>query len=303
MDDNSAINDFLYFFAGLFGGYVTSSYFHNKQKTESKVFENKITSTLAKIYKVATQNRDNNWQLTKKITSLEEEVEPISDLVEIKDKLEEVLTQLKQSSVNKTEDLPTDLVLKYKVLGDKWSELVASQLNLQILNDEGKVTIERLLSVHGSIFPEKYPWAGKIRDQHVYVIDRFGTTARIVDFSAAETKIETIAPEEILSNLHKLLSYWNSNVVNLSNLPARSKVDEVAHFHHEFEIIHPFIDGNGRIGRMILEEQLSFLFKQHLTFRPNRDEYYRALRMLNMGEISTLRELVEEELGKFNIRL
>lgn len=303
MDKNSSVKDILLFFAGLLGGYLTSSHFHNKQKTESTVFENKITSTLAKIYKLAAQNRDNNWQLTSKVTSIEHEIEPISDLIEIKNKLDEVLIQLKQSDVNKTEDLPTDLVLKYKALGDRWSEIVATQLNLQILNDAGEITTERLLSVHKGIFPDNYPWAGKFRDQHVFVIDRFGTTARIVDISAAESKIETIAPEAILSNLEKLLSYWNSNLINLTNSSSKSIIDEVAHFHHEFEIIHPFLDGNGRIGRMILEEQLSYLFRQKLTFRPDRDEYYRALRMLNMGEISNLRELIEEQLKKFNIAL
>ena len=33
-------------------------------------------------------------------------------------------------------------------------------------------------------------------------------------------------------------------------------LDAVAHFHAEFEIIHPFVDGNGRIGRVIINQQL-----------------------------------------------
>lgn len=65
---------------------------------------------------------------------------------------------------------------------------------------------------------------------------------------------------------------------------APDKLVQLAVIHAEFEAIHPFLDGNGRLGRLIVP---LFLFSQGLLSRPNfyisefleshRDEYYARL--------------------------
>ena len=53
----------------------------------------------------------------------------------------------------------------------------------------------------------------------------------------------TVKPSEVQDEMEKLLLWYREQTVDLSVL---------AEFHARYESIHPFQDGNGRTGRMIL---------------------------------------------------
>lgn len=55
---------------------------------------------------------------------------------------------------------------------------------------------------------------------------------------------ETSKSEDVEKNIRDLLLWYNS----LENV----KFEEIVKFHSEFEKIHPFQDGNGRVGRIIM---------------------------------------------------
>ena len=73
-----------------------------------------------------------------------------------------------------------------------------------------------------------------------YPVGKFKNRANIV------SDIKTTKPADVQLQLENLLKKYNSSNKTLEN---------IARFHAEYEKIHPFQDGNGRTGRMIMVKQ------------------------------------------------
>ena len=78
----------------------------------------------------------------------------------------------------------------------------------------------------------------------------------------------------------------------------------LAGIHNRFERIHPFLDGNGRTGRLVMNLVLVRLgYPPIVIFKRQRDAYLSALRRADSGDCGALGELVaramEDNLNRF----
>ena len=105
------------------------------------------------------------------------------------------------------------------------------------------------------------------------VFEDFANGYAIGDWKKRENRVSDIKvalPQEVPEKIHNLIEeYNNSNEVS---------IDKIAKFHAQFELIHPFQDGNGRVGRMIILKQcLDNNIIPIIIRDDNKAEYYRSL--------------------------
>jgi Fic family protein len=122
-----------------------------------------------------------------------------------------------------------------------------------------------LMGVRGD---DKEP--GVIRRSQNYIGGR-GTTIETASF---------VPPPHLL--VPQLLQDWE-RYINLEN-PVESKLVQCGLMHAQFEMIHPFKDGNGRVGRLLITLFLMEKGMQNIPlvylsqyFEQNRNDYYRYL--------------------------
>ena len=81
---------------------------------------------------------------------------------------------------------------------------------------------------------------------------------------------ETCKPSEVPEAMNKLVADFNSK--------NKISIDDIIEFHADFEYIHPFQDGNGRVGRLIaLKECLRFNIIPFIIEDSKKSFYYRGL--------------------------
>jgi len=147
------------------------------------------------------------------------------------------------------------------------------------------VSLELLKELHRIVFKNSKPFAGRFRERGVEVVisDTFGN---IVHRGAPSS--------QVVSLLKELESWYKKNRRKYPPLVLAAVV------HNQFENIHPFQDGNGRVGRLLL---INILIKHGLPplniELKNRREYYGALQAYEKdGNIRPMIELMLKEYRK-----
>lgn len=121
-----------------------------------------------------------------------------------------------------------------------------------------EINTEMILSVHQMLI-------GGVEDEIAGRFRAKGEYVRVAGHIApAPEKVE----ELITEILNKYIRYYGTE--------SQYFLDKIAKFHLEFEKIHPFNDGNGRIGRVLINWQLHHLGFPSIIIRNKEKKYYYA---------------------------
>jgi fido (protein-threonine AMPylation protein) len=182
--------------------------------------------------------------------------------------------------------------IAYKSLADAFADTKIVTDSFSIVASDGSIQLDRITSAHLSMFPVGYTWAGRMRTHSLTIAGHFTATSRTVNPMLSSIITTVLPPDEIVEKLDGLIDRWNSNIQFLVGDSVDTKVAELASFHQEFLLIHPFTDGNGRISRIILNEQASFLFGKTVRVSFPNTEYFEALHLADLRQPDRLRSLI-----------
>jgi Fic family protein len=139
-----------------------------------------------------------------------------------------------------------------------------------------KITEEFILRLNGLVmsgFEDKLP--GRYRTGFV---------------NLTNTDVITPNAQEVPRRMKELLKTLNA--------PDKNFIAKAAWDHFSFEIIHPFFDGNGRTGRLILMAQLLAKGLPPAVVRlEDRYQYYMGLERCSLNEPNTLKHVIAEAVG------
>lgn len=172
------------------------------------------------------------------------------------------------------------------------------------LNTESALTLERLCNWHGALFPTGFSGM-----QRIDVGALRSVPMEIVSGAIGRTKVHYAAPpaEGLAAQVDAFLTWFNQTHPSTGSRPIDGLV-RAAVAHLWFETLHPFDNGNGRIGRAIMQLALGQDMGQpgrivslSRQLESCKDRYYSALEQAQRSKSMDVTAWVEWMLEQFSL--
>jgi len=180
---------------------------------------------------------------------------------------------------NKLGLLDKNLINQFEAKGIATAELFVFQLE-----SDTQISTKLLLKIHHIAFAELYDWAGFWRTTIV-------TVGQLIPPN----------PNQILHLMYQFIDNLNFRIKHATTL--EDHLDCMVFAHYEFIRIHPFNNGNGRTGRILMN-----IIALKLGYRPlelyhregnSRKVYIDAMKLADNGNYIALKDLIRKELYLF----
>ncbi|MBP2030297.1 Fic family protein [Methanohalophilus levihalophilus] len=152
--------------------------------------------------------------------------------------------------------------------GDELESIGVAEAVDYIRQTDEELSLSLILKLHEMCFKGSKDFAGKLRDVEVIIRDGRGNIVH-----------QGIPSGEIERELNELTSWYRENREEMKPLLL------AALLHNQFEYIHPFEDGNGRVGRLLLNYALLQRGYPPINILlEDRGEYYECLRLYSQED-------------------
>lgn len=162
--------------------------------------------------------------------------------------------------------------------------IALAELFVFALDAETPVSTTLILEVHKTAFGHLYDWAGKWRTTTIAV-----------------GQLQPPPPQQVIPLMYQFVD--NLNFKTTIAKTREEHMDALLYAHYEFIRIHPFNNGNGRIGRILMNlVALKLGYKSLVLYHregESRRIYIDAMKAADKGDIEPLRNLIALELASF----
>jgi cell filamentation protein len=162
--------------------------------------------------------------------------------------------------------------------------ITKAELYVFALDTEVEISTTLILDIHKTAFEELYDWAGKWRNVNVTV--------------------GQLTPPEPAQIIHLMYQFINNVNYKIAASKTQNEIIEtLIYAHYEFVKIHPFNNGNGRIGRLLMNlVTMIFGYKPLELYKregESRKTYIQSMQQADKGNFELLDSLIRQELEAF----